>query len=359
MSTVENIVNKQYICNHCNKIYKDKTGLWYHNKKYHITKVSQNEANKVNIVSQKSVISQPTNENLSIDKLYKCKFCDNTYKHKQSKFKHEKICKTKINDENTIQNQKEINKKLTDKIIQLEKEMKQLVNKINKGVRCKNINNGSINIINNNSINICKFGDEEIPKLSEKEKETIINEGLDSIIYLIEYINFNEKLPQNHNFCVSAINDKYVNVYDKQSNSIIKRNKKDTYDCVLVSNLNRLDTISGNNKTLIDIVERLRVLMCEKKPKKTFHVLLNELSYNKGHIVENTWKNSNQMVNELIQIAESQNKSNIENIEKEYINNKYDSDISSIYSSDSEGDINFDKFLSKPKPRSSPKEIEL
>ena len=246
MSTVENIVNKQFKCEQCNKNYKDKTGLWYHNKKYHTSIVSQNEVSIVNKVSQKSVISQSINEDLSTDKLYKCNFCDNTYKHKQSKFKHEKTCKTKTNNENTIENQKEINKKLTDKIIELEKEMRQLVNKINKSGKYKNVNNGSINIVNNNTINIHKLGDEEVPKLSENEKKIIKNEGLNSIIYLIEYINFNENLPQNHNFCVSAINDKYVNVYDKQSNSIVKKNKKDTYDCVLVSNLNRLDTISGN-----------------------------------------------------------------------------------------------------------------
>ena len=31
----ETNIKKEYICNICNKEYKDKSGLWYHNKKYH------------------------------------------------------------------------------------------------------------------------------------------------------------------------------------------------------------------------------------------------------------------------------------------------------------------------------------
>ena len=38
MSTVENNVDK-FRCNICNKSYKDKSGLWYHNKKYHIHQI--------------------------------------------------------------------------------------------------------------------------------------------------------------------------------------------------------------------------------------------------------------------------------------------------------------------------------
>ena len=45
MSTVENNKSKQYICNVCNKTYKDKSGLWYHNRKHH----TSNSNHKVTI----------------------------------------------------------------------------------------------------------------------------------------------------------------------------------------------------------------------------------------------------------------------------------------------------------------------
>ena len=49
---VENI-STAFRCNVCNKNYKDKTGLWYHNKKYHVHK-SSNESLKTSDKENKS-----------------------------------------------------------------------------------------------------------------------------------------------------------------------------------------------------------------------------------------------------------------------------------------------------------------
>ncbi len=40
---VENISTDAFTCKLCDKHYKDKSGLWYHNKKYH-----NNESSKSN-----------------------------------------------------------------------------------------------------------------------------------------------------------------------------------------------------------------------------------------------------------------------------------------------------------------------
>ena len=40
---VENNKTKVYRCDECDKNYKDKTGLWYHNNKYHKQQCHQNE----------------------------------------------------------------------------------------------------------------------------------------------------------------------------------------------------------------------------------------------------------------------------------------------------------------------------
>ena len=40
----------------------------------------------------------------NVKKLYNCKYCTKKYKHRQSKFKHEKICKKK-HDEEVLKNQ--------------------------------------------------------------------------------------------------------------------------------------------------------------------------------------------------------------------------------------------------------------
>lgn len=92
MSTIENNNMKEFRCIECDKQYKDKSGLWYHNKKYHEAKVSPLPINNQIINNV-----QPTN------KTFKCNFCKSTYKHKQSRFKHEKTCyKNKSTVENII-----------------------------------------------------------------------------------------------------------------------------------------------------------------------------------------------------------------------------------------------------------------
>jgi len=59
---VENNSTK-FRCNICNKNYKDKSGLWYHNNKYHIN--NDHEIRKISKI----------NENLTENNKYKCKNC--------------------------------------------------------------------------------------------------------------------------------------------------------------------------------------------------------------------------------------------------------------------------------------------
>lgn len=90
---VETDIKKEYICNICNKEYKDKSGLWYHNKKYH------NEINhkmtliKGNLTSN-NLKAQPVVEQKQI---FKCKFCDTTFTRKNNLNQHiKKHVKRKI-----------------------------------------------------------------------------------------------------------------------------------------------------------------------------------------------------------------------------------------------------------------------
>lgn len=74
--------------------------------------------------------------------------------------------------------------------------------KLTKNNPNKVINIGSItNTLNNNSnnsLNICNPGDENINLLTNTEQKYIMSQGMNSILSLIEYLNFNERLPQNH-----------------------------------------------------------------------------------------------------------------------------------------------------------------
>jgi hypothetical protein len=51
-------------------------------------------------------------------------------------------------------------------------------------------------------------------KYKNKKTKIIINIKINLIMTLAEYVNFNERLLQNHNFYVSALNDKHSNGID-------------------------------------------------------------------------------------------------------------------------------------------------
>jgi hypothetical protein len=115
------------ICKECNKEYASKQSLCNH-----MTNIHKNKKQKVS-----NQLDELINNNNNIDKtkVYKCKFCDKTYKHKQSRTKHHKSCKSinaliynlnikrtkdiaKITSEHDT-NIKNINTELNEKIMKL------------------------------------------------------------------------------------------------------------------------------------------------------------------------------------------------------------------------------------------------
>jgi hypothetical protein len=251
-------------CTICNKIYKSYQSLWNHNKNFHINNGVDNK--------------QPV---VKSDKKSECKYCSKQLADRHSKSKHEKICKKK--DENILKQQIE---KLTHEVEKLKKKSgsKKIINYIGS------IN--SMNNSNNNTMNICKPGDENINLLSTDEKKYIMSQGLNSIVSLVDHLNFNEKIPEHHNFYVSAINDKHVNAIDYTTKSIVKKSKKDLFDEILFAHMNKLESINKtiNYKDFNTIYDKLRAFIFLKKGKKEFFNQLNMLSYNKKNMIIKTWE---------------------------------------------------------------------
>ena len=70
-----------YLCIDCNKEYKSYTTLWNHNRIKHDS-----------IKTKKSERPAPTVDKENNYDLFKCRNCTKTYKHKQSRYTHEKTC---------------------------------------------------------------------------------------------------------------------------------------------------------------------------------------------------------------------------------------------------------------------------
>ena len=114
-------------------------------------------------------------------------------------------------------------------------------NKNNKIINTtNNNNNGTINNITNNFV-INKIGEESISKLKFKDIKNIFREQKNCLYHAIKYVNFNEKIPENHSFYNSSLEGKYINVFNNDNNEIEKKNKKDFFDSILLSSINMIN----------------------------------------------------------------------------------------------------------------------
>jgi len=246
--------NKKYECSFCFKEYNSYMGLWRHKKNKHI--------NEVEIIQPINI----TNNNQT------CNYCNKQFYNTKNRWRHEKNnCKIKKNLDNTNINNN--------------------TNIINNNINTQNntTNNIQIQNINNNTINITfnALGCEDVSILNQNEIEEVINKGLVNIIKLVEFLNFNEKHPQNHTYCTTNLNNKYLSALNIETNEIEKKSKNDIFDKVIVYALNHCDMLKEyiTDKTKKSIfterIENLeKKLPIELGKNKSYYDALNTLTYN-------------------------------------------------------------------------------
>jgi hypothetical protein len=195
-----------------------------------------------------------------------------------------------------------------DKTMKLEKEiilLKEQVNKLSSNNTTNNTNNGTINNNNNIQIIINKNGTENINELNEIEIKEIFANNFESIIKFIQHMNFNSRLPSNHNFCTTSLEGQYLSVYNTEKSEQMKERKKYFFEDLLSRSVSRMEILYKKNKskfkkdkqikieedimTLKDIRDRdMNDVLLREMLKK-----LNLLSYNYKETVMKTWNNTN------------------------------------------------------------------
>ncbi len=244
----------EYKCHDCNIEFKTNSGLWKHNQNKHLQK----------------------KEHKSI---FKCEYCNKILSDRHSLWRHEnKSCKKNL----------------------------QLI----KNVTNININentNSNINVIqnqtniNNITIKFTSLENQNILDLTEKQKEEIINDGLNGIITLIKHLNFNKDFPQNHLFCMTNINNKYVNALNLETNKIEKYRKFDFFEEIFKNSLKHMKILNNTIKDFdiqdkfekkIESIEKNIFNYLEPYHMKLYHDDLNILSYNQRDIIRKTWEDN-------------------------------------------------------------------
>jgi hypothetical protein len=269
-------------CDICEKDYSSYKTLWYHNKTKHGDNMDNDAKNEQNV-----------------NIIHKCEFCSKEYKTRQSKSRHKKLCNKKTST-NKIEEINDIINNLQNKISHLEQ---------NNTKNIININNGTIN--NTNQIIINRIGEENPFDLKYNEIQKILSQEIQSIISFIEYLNFNEQLPSNHNFLTSSLESNYLTIYNSDDNTFEKQRKKYVFDEIMSSSINKIEKLYDTFKTdftfekqleirnNINNLKQIHLSGYNNKILKELNKQINLLSYNKKHIIEKTWNRlKNQPIDE-------------------------------------------------------------
>jgi hypothetical protein len=283
------IPSGSHSCKLCNKNYKSYKSLWNHNKKFHNDSVVGSTSNVLQTYSNCTPCVLQKYSFYNKDKKLLCSFCLKKFSSRQNKWKHEQICKHK---ENIIEENKNLK-------IEIEKLNKKSNNKIvtkNSNItnNHNNINNGTIN----NTFIINKIGEESLNKLTFNDIKNIFRQQKNCLYHAIKYVNFNEKIPENHSFYNNSLEGKYINVFNNDNNEIEKKNKKDFFDNILLSSINITNLLYDKVKDDLSKKKQLKLETMIKEieniahldnNKKLYITNFNELSYNHKKIVKNTW----------------------------------------------------------------------
>ena len=279
---------KKYFCNICEKEFKNNNSFWNHKKRKH----KNMEQVQQPVIPIQPIIQTFENKN--------CIYCGKELSNKFSKLRHEKTCsKKKI----SIIEQKDLEiKKLKEK---LEKNRIKSFKVPQKNIT-KNINNNITynidNSVNNNTIILINNpGSELVSELNESEIEMIFSEEVGGIFKLIEFLNFNERLKQNHNFCVEDINKDVVSVYNPIENQIDKKRDKYFLCDMITSSTKKLNVLYQKHykklspdkrkffREHIDFLENLYKMDYKNKLLKSHIKEFALMSHNKRNIVKETW----------------------------------------------------------------------
>ena len=214
-----------------------------------------------NHLNKKNVCNKINNDN---NTTYKCLLCNKEYNYLTSLTRHKKTHINyneeidKLEEQNEIKKLKELfitqNEKLCSVIDEQKKEIQSLkeniVRLLNNNITnntTTNNNTTNNNTTNNNTINnttniIIAFGSEEYESLSKSEiKKILFDNNVDPLLGMIEYIHFNERLPQQQNIKYNNLRSKVIDIYN--GTKWIVKDLDIVLDDLLENNIYNLDKI--------------------------------------------------------------------------------------------------------------------
>jgi hypothetical protein len=249
----------QHICKICNKTYASYKSLWLHNSKFH------NDLCNTNVTKDRLLC----NKNVTKCNTYFCIQCNEEFSNRQTKWRHEKICKNKVIPKN------ETFTTTPSEVGELKKEIGELKEMLQKALKVhpktlKKINtqlnnyNSNIQINNNiiNNINIVPLGLENLHEiLPETEKLKILNDRANGLREIVKLVHISKKYPQFNNICITNLQNNVAYKYDTKTNNFMAVNKNELLDDLIDCRMCDIETFYNEladklDVSTLDIIQR-------------------------------------------------------------------------------------------------------
>jgi flagellar motility protein MotE (MotC chaperone) len=300
-----------YSCVSCKKDYGTYKNLWAHNKSHH---------NGIKTIK----VAYTPDENDTLQ--FKCRKCNNVYKHTQSRHTHEKTCvgivrteidvefekcrainldKEKENLDKVNENLAMVNENLDKvnenlekqkEIIELKLKLKsnkidtktfKAVNKVLKDRSTNNTMNNSNNtisynnniIINNNFPNIVSISNGDVPStITQLEKRQILESRKNSLEKMVEIVHCGDH-DIFKNIVITNLKDKYAYKYDKEKGFFTTHTKVVLLDEVMMYRIMDLEAIYNELST---------ANMIDRRTKDIIQKFLDDLESDEKYVDDTT-----------------------------------------------------------------------
>jgi len=246
-----------YKCDKCNVITENNYDFQKHLKtKKHLRNMGELDNNEINQKTTENNIKTTENnpsDTISED-MFECDFCNATFKHMQSKYRHQsnncKVKKSQIAIIEEMKNEmKEQEARHSEKMFEQEarhsEEMRELRMELMKITEIALLskpsggNRNCNNVTNNNNIIINAYGKEDISFLKDKDFLEMLNSSGTSVQTLVKKIHFNAEHPENKNVKITNKKQPYAKVYN--GDKWLLKDKKETISDLVEDKMNILD----------------------------------------------------------------------------------------------------------------------
>jgi hypothetical protein len=279
-----------YSCVSCKKDYGTYKNLWAHNKSHH---------NGIKTIK----VAYTPDENDTLQ--FKCRKCNNVYKHTQSRHTHEKTCVGIVRTEIDVEFEKcrAINLDKEKENLDKEKEILELkiklqsnkidtktfkaVNKVLKDRSTNNTMNNSNNtisynnniVINNNFPNIVGISNGDVPStITQLEKRQILESRKNSLEKMVEIVHCGDH-DIFKNIVITNLKDKYAYKYDKEKGFFTTHTKVVLLDEVMMYRIMDLEAIYNELST---------ANMIDRRTKDIIQKFLDDLESDEKYVDDTT-----------------------------------------------------------------------